>query len=78
VSLPPHREPSQEPESPKVWDIVLSVLAAGFGVQSNKNRERDFKKGSGAVFILVGIVATVLFVLSIYGVVRLVLSNSGM
>lgn len=58
---------------PGLWQVILSVLAAGFGVQSGKNRERDFQHGSGAVFAAVGLVATVLFILAIYLTVRLVI-----
>lgn len=53
--------------------IVKSVLAAGFGVQSSKNRERDFSQGSYRHFIVAGIVFTVLFVLTLVMVVRVVL-----
>ena len=55
--------------------LVGSVLAAGFGVQSSKNRERDFKNGRLGVFIAAGIVFTALFMGSIYLVVTLVLAN---
>lgn len=58
--------------------VIGSVLAAGFGVQSTKNRERDFKHGSMGVFIGVGLVATALFVLAIYGVVKLILGAAGL
>jgi hypothetical protein len=55
--------------------LVGSVLAAGFGVQSSKNRERDFKQGRLGVFVAAGIVFTLLFMGSIYLVVNLVLAN---
>jgi hypothetical protein len=55
--------------------LVGSVLAAGFGVQSSKNRERDFKNGRVGVFIAAGIMFTALFMGSIYLVVTLVLAN---
>ena len=53
--------------------VIASVLAAAFGVQSAKNRERDFQYGNAATFVGVGLFATVLFVLLIYGVVTLVI-----
>ena len=56
--------------------IVASVLAAGFGVQSGKNRERDFKDGKLATFVIAGFVFTALFVASVYLVVSLVLENA--
>lgn len=58
-------------------DVVKSVLAAFFGVQSGRNRERDFQHGKPGHFILVGVMATVLFVLLVYGVVRVVLYVAG-
>ena len=56
--------------------IVASVLAAGFGVQSGKNRERDFKEGKLATFVVAGIVFTALFVASVYLIVSVVLENA--
>ena len=53
--------------------IALSVVAAAFGVSTNKNRERDFSQSSPIPYIIGGIVFTVVFVLSIIGVVSLVL-----
>ena len=56
--------------------VVGSVLAAGFGVQSRKNRERDFKGGSFKSFILAGIIFTAMFIGAIYLVVSMVLENA--
>jgi hypothetical protein len=53
--------------------IVLSVLAAAFGVQNRRNRERDFTKGNIYVFAIAGVVFTALFVAVLYGVVLLIL-----
>lgn len=53
--------------------VVGSVLAAAFGVQSSRNRERDFTHGSARVFIMAGVVFTALSGLSLYAVVQLVL-----
>ena len=57
--------------------LVGSALAAGFGVQSSKNRERDFSRGKPLHFIIIGIVLTALFVLTVIGVVNLVLNLVG-
>ena len=56
--------------------VVGSVLAAGFGVQSAKNRERDFKEGNLTTFIIAGLVFTALFVGTVYLVVSVVLENA--
>lgn len=60
-----------------IWQALGSVLAAGFGVQSNRNRERDFKHGSLLTFVILGLIGTVAFVLTVYTVVRLVLKSAG-
>ena len=57
--------------------VIASVFAAGLGIQSSKNRKRDFKQGKAGVFIIAGLCFTVLFVAVVYGVVRLVLSSAG-
>jgi hypothetical protein len=62
-------------KKPNFLSIVLSTVAAAFGVQSTKNRERDFKHGSIWVFVLSGIIFTVLFIFTVTTVVRIVLSN---
>lgn len=56
--------------------VVGSVLAAGFGVQSSKNRERDFKGGSFKTFLIAGIAFTAIFVGTVYLVVSTVLANA--
>ena len=70
---------SSEPanKSPSILQVIQSVLAAAIGVQSNQNRERDFTRGSAKTFIIAGLIGTVVFVLTIYTVVHLVLGASG-
>lgn len=53
--------------------VVGSVAAAFLGVQSGKNRERDFSKGRPRDFIVMGLLFTLLFILAIWGVVSLVM-----
>jgi hypothetical protein len=60
-----------------LFKVVASVFAAMFGVQSGKNRERDFQHGRPAAYIIVGIIMTVLFVLTVWMVVKLVLGAAG-
>lgn len=67
----------QPPKKPNVFQIVLSTLAAAFGVQSSKNRERDFTSGSVATYIIAGVIFTAVFVLGVLFIVRLVLANAG-
>lgn len=58
------------------WEIVTSTLAAALGVQSRRNRERDFSRGRALHFIIAGVVFTVLFVVGIVLVVNLILSSA--
>ncbi|MFC5698334.1 DUF2970 domain-containing protein [Pseudomonas sp. GCM10022186] len=58
-------------------EMLQSVLAAAFGVQSGKNRTRDFSRGKPSHFIILGLLATAIFVAVLYGLVRLVLHLAG-
>ena len=67
-------QPTQPPDDKMtLLQVAQSVLAAAFGVQSSRNRERDFKRGSARTFILAGLVGTVLFVVAVWGVVSVVM-----
>ena len=54
-------------------ETLGSVLAAAIGVQSNQNRERDFRRGSARRYIVLGVLGTLVFVLTVYTAVRLIL-----
>jgi len=71
----PEEKPDEQP--PGLLQLVTSVFAAAFGVQSSKNRERDFKHGKARIFIVSGILFVVLFGLTVFTLVRFVLSQSG-
>lgn len=71
----PNEQPDEQPLS--LRQMLQSVLAAAFGVQSSKNRARDFSRGKPSHFIILGLLFTGLFVLGLFAVVRLVLSLSG-
>ncbi|MCP8465615.1 DUF2970 domain-containing protein [Pseudomonas sp. ZM23] len=68
-------DPQNRP--PTFWQMLHSVLAAAFGVQSGKNRARDFSQGKASHFIALGILFTLVFVLLLYGLVQLVLHLAG-
>ncbi len=61
---------------PTLLDTIKSVLASFFGVQSDKNRRRDFQQGNPAQFILVGFLLTVIFILVIVVAVKLLLATA--
>ena len=58
--------------SSKTIRIIQSTLAAAIGVQSKKNRERDFNEGTAGTFIAAGIIFTALFIATVMTVVQLV------
>jgi hypothetical protein len=72
-------EPDIKEDPPRLnpLQVVGSVFAAGLGVQSSKNRERDFKQGRIGVFITAGILFTLLFIGAVFTVVKLVISSTG-
>jgi diacylglycerol kinase len=59
------------------WKLLKSVFFAFLGVQSNANRERDFKQGKMSHFIWMGLLFGLVFVSTIIGVVQLVLYFTG-
>ncbi len=67
----------QHDRQPGFWQVLGSVLAALLGVQSERNRARDFTHGRPLHYILVGLGMTVVLVLVLWGVVRLVLHAAG-
>lgn len=50
---------------PDLSQIIKSVLAAAVGIQSDANRERDFKSGSLGAYVVVGLIATIMFIFMI-------------
>jgi hypothetical protein len=68
---------SEDPKPPTLLQTIASVAASFFGVQSSKNRERDFKHGKAAHFILMGLLATATFITLVIMAVRLALHQAG-
>lgn len=58
-------------------EMLQSILAAAFGVQSGKNRARDFSRGKPSHFIALGLMFTALFVVVLFALVQLVLYLAG-
>tara|TARA_X000000368_G_scaffold300718_1_gene239582 strand:+ start:391 stop:588 length:198 start_codon:yes stop_codon:yes gene_type:complete len=53
--------------------IILSILSSFIGIQSDKNRVRDFKSNNAKSFIITGLIMTFLLVLILYFSVILIL-----
>jgi hypothetical protein len=56
-------------------ETLKSVGAAFVGVQSDKNRERDFTEGKFSHFIIAGVIAVVIFIASLIAIVSLILPS---
>lgn len=66
-------EEQQDGQRQSLLSVVGSVFASMFGVQSSRKHEEDFTRGSAGAYIAIGLVATVLFILTVWGVVQLVM-----
>ena len=73
MSEPEPESSSEAPQPLSLRELAGSVAAAAVGVQSNRNRERDFRRGRARQYVVMGLVGTLLFVLVVYGAVQLVL-----
>lgn len=56
--------------------VIGSILAAAIGVQSGKNRERDFENKTIVPYVIGGLLFTVLFIATLVGVAMVFLANS--
>ena len=74
---PPKSDPIDTHNSTKIKikDLLHSVFAAALGVQSSKNRDRDFKQGNLGTFIAAGLIFTSLFIGGVITIVQLVIAN---
>lgn len=61
----------------RFMELLQSVAAAMLGVQSDAARQRDFSRGKPLHFVIIGLAATLVFVLAVVGVVQLVLRLAG-
>lgn len=57
-----------------LFQLLLSTIAAFFGVQTERNRNRDFQSNSPIPFIIMGIVVAIILVTSLIFIVKLVLA----
>lgn len=71
------RNENDENKPLTLWEMLQSVLAAAFGVQSGKKRGRDFARGKPSHFIILGLLFTAVFVLVLFAVVKLVVRLAG-
>ena len=70
------RQEHQPQKKLTLWQFIGSLLAGAIGVQSSKNRERDFQHGSLKAFIIGGVIFTALFVIAIVILVNFLVSSA--
>ncbi len=73
VSEPPSVDKEESSPNVSILQMIGSILASFYGVQSSKNRKRDFQSGKAGTFIAVGVFMTAVWYFAIYLVVTLVL-----
>jgi len=66
-------EDDKPAQSLSFLQMLVSILASFFGVQSDKNRKRDFEQGRPIHFIVAGVFMTIVWYVSIYLIVKVVL-----
>lgn len=69
----PEKRKPETLKPPTFWQMLRSVASAALGVQSNKNRLRDFNHDKPWHFIVLGVGLMLVLVLSLLLIVRLVL-----
>ncbi|ABZ78618.1 conserved hypothetical protein [Shewanella halifaxensis HAW-EB4] len=57
----------------RLWHILSSTIAAFIGVQTERNRTRDFQTSSPIPFIIMGIILAIMFVAALLLIVEQVL-----
>ena len=70
------KDSSNERTGTGFFAVMQSVGAAMIGVQSSKNKERDFTHGKPLHFIIGGLVGTGLFLLVIWLLVKYLIATS--
>ncbi len=68
---------SPQNRPPGLVAVFASSIAAMFGVQSDRNRQRDFAHGRPMHFIIVGTILTIAFVFGVWMLVKFALSLAG-
>ena len=63
---------SDSSEDLTLLQVMSSVLAASFGVQSKENKVRDFTRGKPVHFILAGLIFTIFFLIALILLVNVI------
>ena len=66
------RQTDSEEGDLTLWQVICSVFAAGFGVQSKENKVRDFSRGKPLQFIVAGLFFTIAFLIALITLVNVI------
>ena len=61
-------------QKPGPLQVIGSVISAAFGVQSSRNRERDFTHGRFRNYAITAIIFVGVFIATVFSIVKMVLS----
>lgn len=70
------QDEKSRPRKQSLFSVFRSVSASMFGVQNSKQHEEDFAHGSITAYIVVGLIATLLFILGVWGLVKFAVSTT--
>ncbi|MDO9453953.1 MAG: DUF2970 domain-containing protein [Stagnimonas sp.] len=68
--------PQKPDQKPGLISGIVSALAALIGIQSSRNRERDFKRAKPEVLIFGGMIAVMLFIVCVLFAVRVAMQHA--
>ncbi len=71
-----NKEDEQKESKPSTITIIGSIISGAFGVQSSRNRERDFKHGRLRNYIITALIFVGLFIGGVVTIVQLVLKQA--
>lgn len=73
-----HQEkPDPKPQEVTALTVLGSVFGAWFGVQKEKNRQRDFSSKDPMPFIVAGIIFALVMIIGVIITVNIALSSAG-
>ncbi|MAY37461.1 MULTISPECIES: DUF2970 domain-containing protein [Spongiibacter] len=67
----------KDEKKPGPLQVVGSVISAAFGVQSSRNRERDFQHGRFRNYVIAAVGFVMVFIVVVFSVVQMVLKSAG-
>ena len=66
----------KDEQKPGPLQVIGSVISAAFGVQSSRNRERDFQHGRFRNYVIAALCFVVVFIGVVFSLVQMVLKST--